>query len=111
MGRKLGVNLTGPLTNSVHVYKTSFVNLTEEEHASHDKECTRLLEALKHVGGLKNSKIFLGAITLKAFFKMHGLSHAFFMERVYPLIRFIIVSGSKGKMLEAPAAAGLQMFK
>lgn len=49
-------------------------------------------------------------ISLGQFWKMVGLSEKFFLYRIYPLIRFIVVSGSKGKILDAPALAGLNMF-
>ena len=40
----------------------------------------------------------------------YGFSDDFFMLRLYPVVRFVIVSGSKGKMLDAPALGALTTF-
>ena len=41
----------------------------------------------------------------------HRLSDDFFLYRLYPVIRFVIVAGSKGAMLDASALGGMATFK
>lgn len=113
--RKIGVHFQGPLANNVKVFKGRFQSITAEAEKSHDHECTRLLSILHGIrdSGAENkwnTRLWLHLTSLRSFWKMHALSEDFFMERVYPLIRFIVVSGSKAKILDAPAIAGLHMF-
>jgi len=85
--------------------------ISNEQSESFDKECDRWMEIVQWCKDNDHCSTYYGVVTLRLLLNGNGLSMAFFTYRLYPVIRFVIVAGSKGKLLDAPAYAAIQTYK
>jgi len=95
----------------IHILKEG-VPLTAEENEKYDEECSRWMSIVEWCQGFPTfvCKIYYGTQTLRSVLKYHDLSVEFFTYRLYPVIRFVIVAGQKGMLLDAPAIAALTTY-
>ncbi|KAL3924721.1 MAG: hypothetical protein SGPRY_003835 [Prymnesium sp.] len=110
--RKHRLRMSGPLQQRVAVLKEGFGRISSESSNSLDRECDRFMALMVW---LKENEVWgrllYGPISLRTALRLHGFSDEFFLYRMYPVIRFVIVAGSKGAMLDAAAIGGFTTFK
>lgn len=105
------INLRGPLVQRVDVYRAGFEAVTDAEEAALDAECDSFMRVVTWAQAHPLlSKALLAPLSLRQLLRLLGLSDDFFLLRLYPVIRFVIVSGSKGAMLDATSLGGLTTF-
>ena len=74
-----------------------FEEITEADNKNLDGECDRFNEVIQFIrDNPLLATLMYGPITLRTMLWLHNLSDDFFLYRLYPVIRFVIVSGSKG---------------
>lgn len=109
--RAHGVHLQGPLQQRVAVYRAGFEGVPKDKAEVLDRQCDRFMRVVRWVKAHKVlSKVLLGPVSLRNLLRALWLDDDFFLLRLYPVIRFVIVSGSKGAMLDATALGGLATF-
>ena len=110
--RAHGLQMAGPLQQHVSVLREGFRPVSEALGAALNAECDRFVALVEWVKAHKVLAMLLyGPMTLRRALWLHGFSDDFFIYRMYPVIRFVIVAGSKAAMLDSSALAGLQTFK
>lgn len=106
-----GIDMDGPLQQRVKVFRANFEDVPSDVNERLDKECDVFMNAVGWVQRNKHTaRLLLSPISLRTMLRFLGLSDDFFLLRLYPVIRFVIVSGSKGKMLDATALGGIATF-
>jgi len=109
--RANGIGWDGPLNQRIAIYKAGFEGISDEQNEAMDRQCDRfnMFTGFARNNGVLG-KILFGVPTLRTFLYLAGFSEDFFLYRLYPVIRFVIVAGSKGAMLDGSAIAGMMTF-
>jgi predicted NAD/FAD-binding protein len=109
--RRFGIPLKGPMRQRVRVFKPGWRPVSAAENADFDRQCVRFSLLQRFMAACKPcASVLYSPISLATWLRLHGFSEAFFIFRLYPVIRFLIVTGSKGEMLASSAYTGLLAF-
>ena len=74
-----------------------FKEVSKADNEILDGECDRFQEVIQFVrDNPLLATLLYGPISLRTMLWFHNLSDDFFLYRLYPVIRFVIVAGSKG---------------
>lgn len=102
---------------SAHLLRQSISVLREgqpipaDEAVAFDKHCDVWMGMVRWVVEHPLlARVYYGTRSLRSVLAWSGLSLDFFTYRLYPVVRFVIVSGSKGKLLDASALGAMASY-
>lgn len=79
--------------------------------ARFDNECDRWMEIIRWTqANMGRARLWYGTRSLRRMLADNGFSMGFFTFRLYPVVRFVIVSGSKGKLLDSSAIGAMASY-